>query len=39
MPVKTKNCDSGYLYVYDEETGEYKLVGEVIEIGEYDGEE
>lgn len=39
MAVKTENCDYGYLYVYDEETGEYKLVGEVTEIGEYDGEE
>lgn len=26
-------------YVYDEETGKFVLVGEVVEIGEYDGEE
>ena len=39
MPVKTKTYDEGYLYVYNEETGKFVLVGKVEEIGEYDGEE
>ncbi len=39
MPVKTKTYDEGYLYVYNEETGEFELVGKVVDIGEYDGEE
>ena len=39
MPVKTKTYDEGYLYVYNEETGEFELVGKIIEVGEYDGED
>lgn len=39
MPVRTKNCDGGYLYVYNEETGKFELIGKVVKIGEYDGEE
>lgn len=39
MPVKTETYDEGYLYVYNEETGGFELVGKVVDIGEYDGEE
>lgn len=39
MPVKIKNYDEMYLYVYNEETGKFELIGKVSEIGEYDGEE
>lgn len=39
MPVKTKSVDEGYLYVYNEKTGKFELIGKVVEIGEYDGEE
>lgn len=39
MPVKIKSFDETYLYVYNEETGKFVLVGKVEEIGEYDGEE
>lgn len=39
MPVKTKICNEAYLYVYNEETGEFELIGKVVDIGEYDGEE
>ena len=39
MPVKTKSVDGGYLYVYNEKTGKFELIGKVVEIGEYDGEE
>lgn len=39
MLVKTKSFDEVYLYVYNEETGEFKLIGKVDEIGEYDGED
>ena len=38
MLVKIKSSDEVYLYVYSEETGEFKLIGKVDEIGEYDGE-
>lgn len=39
MPVKTKSVDEGCLYVYNEETGKFELIGKVVEVGEYDGEE
>ena len=39
MPVKTKTCEEAYLYVYNEETSKFELVGKVSEVGEYDGEE
>lgn len=41
MPVKTKTYDEGYLYVYNEETGEFEfeLVGKITEVGEYDDED
>ena len=39
MPVKIKSFDEVYLYVYNEETGEFKLIGKVDEIGKYDGED
>lgn len=39
MAVKTKSFDEGYLYVYNEETGKFELIGKVVEVGEYDGEE
>ena len=39
MPVKTKTYDEGYLYVYNEETREFELVGKITEIGEYDDED
>ena len=39
MPVKIKSFDEVYLYVYNEETGKFVLVGKVDKIGEYDGEE
>ena len=39
MPVKTKSWDEAYLYVYNEETSKFELVGRVSEVGEYDGEE
>ena len=39
MTVKTKSVDEGYLYVYNEETGKFELIGKVLEVGEYDGEE
>lgn len=39
MPAKTKSVDEGYLYVYNEETGEFELVGKITEVGEYDGED
>lgn len=39
MLVKIKNYDEPYLYVYNEETGEFELIGKVVDIGEYDGED
>lgn len=39
MPVKTKTYDGEYLYVYNEETGEFELVGKITEVGEYDNED
>lgn len=39
MPVKTMTYDEAYLYVYNEETGKFELVGKVNEVGEYDGEQ
>lgn len=39
MLVKTKTYDEGYLYVYNEETGEFELVGKITEVGEYDDED
>lgn len=39
MPVKIKNYNESYLYVYNEEIGEFELIGKVVDIGEYDGED
>lgn len=39
MLVKIKIYDEPYLYVYNEETGKFELIGKVSEVGEYDGEE